>query len=144
MSRTPDQPDVPAPQASGSVNRRPLATRILGWMAGGLAALALLFAAYTWMALHYAFSDGERAGYVQKFSRRGWVCKTWEGDLALVNLPGQPAEIFQFTVRDAGVATEIDRLIGRRVALSYEQHVGVPLSCFGDTAYFVTAVRSVE
>lgn len=99
---------------------------------------------YMWAALAYAYSNGERAGYVQKFSRRGWVCKTWEGDLALVNLPGQPAEIFPFTVRDDAVAAKINALVGRRVALKYVQHVGIPSKCFGDTDYYVTDIRSVD
>lgn len=106
--------------------------------------IGLLFAAYTWVALSYDYSDGERAGYIQKFSRKGWICKTWEGDLALVNLPGQPAEIFQFTVRSAAVAEKLNATMGKRVALSYEQHVGVPTSCFGETQYFVTDVKLVE
>jgi hypothetical protein len=109
-----------------------------------IVALVLLAAAYTWLSLSYDYSDGERAGYVQKFSHKGWVCKTWEGDLALVNLPGQPAEIFSFSVRDDAVAAQINALIGRRVALRYEQHIGVPTSCFGETQYFVTGIRAVE
>ena len=113
-------------------------------LAAVLGGLCLLAALYTWLTLSYNYSDGERAGYVQKFSRKGWICKTWEGDLALVNLPGQPAEIFQFSVRDDAVAEQINRLVGKRVALSYEQHVGVPTSCFGETQYFVTQIRAVE
>lgn len=103
----------------------------------------LLPAAYVWVTLNFDYSTGERAGYVQKFSRKGWICKTWEGDLALVNLPGQPAELFQFSVRDDIVAGKINALMGKRVALSYEQHLGVPTSCFGETQYFVTEVRLV-
>lgn len=109
-----------------------------------LVGLILLAAAYTWLSLSYNFSDGERAGYVQKLSRKGWVCKTWEGDLALVNLPGQPAEIFQFSVRDDAVAAQINTLVGKRVALTYEQHIGIPSNCFGETQYFVTSIRAVE
>ena len=104
----------------------------------------LLPMAYTWVALTYSYSAGERAGYVQKFSRKGWVCKTWEGDLALVNLPGQPAEIFPFSVRDDMVAGKINALVGKRVSLTYEQHIGVPTSCFGETQYFVTDIHVVE
>jgi len=107
-------------------------------------ALVLLFAAYVWLALSYSYSDGERAGYVQKFSRKGWVCKTWEGDLALVNLPGQPAEIFSFSVLDTKVAEKINTLVGKRVAIRYEQHVGVPTSCFGETQYYVVDVNAVN
>jgi hypothetical protein len=106
--------------------------------------IVLLFAAYTWLALSYDYSDGERAGYVQKFSRKGWICKTWEGDLAMVNLPGQPAEIFSFTVRDDAVAEKLNATMGKRVSLHYEQHIGVPTSCFGESAYFVTDVRAVD
>jgi len=109
-----------------------------------LAGIVLLGAAYTWLTLSYDYSDGERAGYVQKFSHKGWICKTWEGDLALVNLPGQPAEIFTFSVRDDAVATQINALMGKRVSVSYEQHIGVPTNCFGETQYFVTAIRAVE
>jgi hypothetical protein len=113
----------------------------------GLAALLLLVAlcaAYLWVVLHWSYSDGERAGYVQKLSRKGWLCKTWEGELAMVNLPGQPAEVFPFTVRDDAVAEQINLLVGKRVALHYDQHIGLPTSCFGDTSYFVNNVRGVE
>jgi hypothetical protein len=99
---------------------------------------------WVWITLSYDYSDGERAGYVQKFSRKGWVCKTWEGELALVNLPGAMPEIFHFSVRDDDVAKRIQDVVGKRVALTYEQHIGVPTSCFGETEYFVVNVRVVE
>ena len=99
------------------------------------------FSAYTWIALHISFSNGERVGYVQKLSHRGWVCKTWEGELAMVNMPGAVSQIFLFTVPDDAVARAIMDAAGKRVALSYEQHRGVPMKCFGETEYFVTAVR---
>ena len=104
----------------------------------------LLFGLYTWITLSYVYSRGERAGYVQKFSKKGWICKTWEGELAMVNLPGAAQEKFQFSVRDGVVAQQIERDMGRRVALTYEQHRGVPTSCFGETEYFVTNVRPAE
>ncbi len=99
---------------------------------------------WTWFALSYSYSEGERAGFIQKFSKKGWVCKTWEGELALVNLPGAMPEIFSFTVRDEAVAHRIQEVMGRRVALAYEEHLGVPTTCFGETGYFVTDIRSVE
>jgi hypothetical protein len=103
------------------------------------------FALYVWIALDaYSYSKGDRAGYVQKFSRKGWICKTWEGELAMVNLPGTMPQIFEFSVRDDAVAERINQTLGQRVSLTYEQHVGVPTSCFGETDYFVTAVRSLE
>jgi hypothetical protein len=110
-----------------------------------LAALVPLtgFALYVWVALHWAYSDGERAGYVQKFSRKGWICKTWEGELAMATMPGTMPEIFHFTVRESTVAAHINQSLGQRVALSYEQHRGLPTTCFGETTYFVTHVRVV-
>jgi hypothetical protein len=103
----------------------------------------LLFAAYVWAALHYDYSSGERAGYVQKFSRKGWVCKTWEGELAMANLPGTMPQIFTFSVRDGAVADRINKSLGGRVRLHYEQHKGLPTSCFGETEYFVTEAEPV-
>ncbi len=103
-----------------------------------------LLAAWTWATFNYSYSNGERAGYVQKFSRKGWICKTWEGEIALVNLPGAMSEKFEFSVRDGAVAAEIEAHMGKRVVLDYEQHIGVPTSCFAETQYFVTAVRVVE
>ena len=101
------------------------------------------FALYVWITLNYDYSEGERAGYIQKFSRKGWLCKTWEGELAMVNLPGAMPEVFRFSVRDDAVARKINESMGRRVTLHYEQHVGVPTTCFGETDYFVTEVRDV-
>ena len=103
----------------------------------------VLFAGYVAIVLHWAYSDGERAGYVQKFSRKGWVCKTWEGELAMASIPGSMPELFHFTVRDEAVAGRLNKTMGQRVALSYEQHRGLPTSCFGETEYFVTDVRPV-
>ena len=109
-----------------------------------LIAVVLLFVLYAWLALSFNYSEGERAGYVQKFSRKGWLCKTWEGELAMVNLPGAMPEIFRFSVRDDAVAARLNETMGRRVRLHYEQHKGIPTSCFGETEYFVTAIAPLE
>jgi len=101
-------------------------------------------ASWTWLTLTFDYSDGERAGYIQKFSRKGWICKTWEGELALVNLPGAMPEIFSFSVRNEAIAKRIQQVVGKRVALTYEQHIGVPTTCFADTQYFVVDVRVVD
>jgi len=101
-------------------------------------------AAWTWATLRYTYSRGERVGYAQKLSEKGWICPTWEGELAMSNVPGQMPEKFEFTVPDDAVAKQIQKLDGRRVAISYEQHRGVPFSCFGESQYFVTGVRAVE
>ena len=110
------------------------------WLFGVLATVALLLAGYTWVVLHWVYANGERAGYVQKLSRKGWICKTWEGEMALVSMPGTVSEKFAFTVPDDAVAQQINESIGHRVALTYQQHVGIPTTCFGETSYFVVAI----
>ncbi len=97
----------------------------------------VLTAGYTYLMLHWSYAEGERAGYVQKFSKRGWLCKTWEGELAMVSMPGTMSEKFFFSVRDDAVANKINANMGRKVALQYEQHVGLPTNCFAETQYFV-------
>ena len=104
----------------------------------------VIFSLWSWVTLGYTYSRGDRAGYVQKLSKKGWLCKTWEGELAMANLPGTMPEIFRFTVRNDSIASLIDKNVGKRVSLSYEQHRGVPTSCFGETEYFVTSVRPVQ
>lgn len=112
--------------------------------AGFIAASIAIFSLWTWLTLHWSYSTGERAGFMQKFSNKGWVCKTWEGELSLVALPGAAPEKFIFTARDDTVAAHINQLIGQRVSLTYEQHKGVPSSCFGETEYFVTDIKFIQ
>jgi hypothetical protein len=99
-------------------------------------------ALYLFVAVRWSYAFGERAGHVQKFSKRGWVCKTWEGEVVMAALPGVAPERFAFTVRDDAVAAQINAHIGARVVLGYEQHLGLP-DCFGETEYWVTRVRAV-
>ncbi len=104
----------------------------------------VIFSLWTWVTLGYVYSTGDRAGYVQKLSKKGWLCKTWEGELAMVNLPGSiTPQIFNFTVRSDSLAAIIENDLGKRVSMTYDQHVGIPISCFGDTEYFVKTVRVV-
>jgi hypothetical protein len=103
-----------------------------------------LFALYIWAALSWTYSSGERAGYVQKLSNKGWICKTHEGELVLVSMPGTQAEKFYFTVRDETVVKKINATVGSRVRLIYEEHKGLPTSCWGETEYFVTDVKLID
>lgn len=116
---------------------------IVGVLAAVLVVVAG-FVGYTWFALHWSYSSGERAGYVQKFSHKGWLCKTWEGELAMTAMPGTVPEKFFFSVRDDSIAQKINGLLGKKVSLTYEQHKGVPTSCFGETEYYVIQVRALE
>jgi hypothetical protein len=110
----------------------------------GLVVVVALVAGYFAVVLSWNYSTGERAGWVQKFSKKGWLCKTWEGELALVTMPGPMQEKFLFTVWDDAVAEQINRSMGKRVSLHYEEKVGLPTTCFGETRHFVTGIKSVE
>ena len=105
---------------------------------------ALVFGAWSWVTLSYSYSKGERAGYIQKLSQKGWICKTWEGELAMANLPGTMPEIFRFSVRNDSIAQLLEKDVGKRVSVTYEEHRGVPTSCFADTGYYITNVRLVQ
>jgi hypothetical protein len=133
----------PAPALTTNSPRNWIA-RIVRWFFTMVAILLVLFLGYTWMVLHWSYSRGERAGYVQKFSQRGLISKTWEGELAMVSMPGTTPEKFYFSVRDDSVAVRVNASLGKRVALVYEQHVGVPTTIFGETEYFVTDVKLIE
>ena len=108
------------------------------------ATVLVLIALYVWAALSWSYSSGERAGWVQKLSNKGWICKTWEGELALVSLPGTTPEKFPFTIWDEAVAAKVTGVMGKRVSLHYEEKVGLPGSCFGETRSYVTGVTVSE
>jgi hypothetical protein len=109
-----------------------------------LLTLIALIAVYVVIELNWSYSTGERAGWIQKFSRKGWLCKTWEGEMAMVTMPGTVPEKWAFTVWDERVVAQINQTMGRRVALIYEQKKGLPSSCFGETEYWVTGVRELQ
>jgi len=106
--------------------------------------LAAVVTGYIWLLLNWNYSVGERAGWVQKISKKGWVCKTWEGELLMVSMPGTTPEKFLFSVRDDRIAESINKLIGQRVSLHYEEKVGLPTTCFGETRHFITKVTVVD
>jgi hypothetical protein len=101
-------------------------------------------AGYLLFVFNWSYSEGERAGWIQKFSSKGWLCKTWEGEMAMVSMPGSMSEKFLFTVWDDATAEQISKLMGKRVSLHYEEKAGIPTTCFGDTRYYVTKITAVE
>ena len=109
-----------------------------------LGLVLLAGAGWVWTTLNWSYSEGERAGYIQKLSRKGWLCKTWEGEIAMVTMPGAIPDRFEFSVRDEAVAARINALAGQRIVLVYEQHKFVPTNCFGETEYFVSSVRALN
>lgn len=105
---------------------------------------ALLFTLYVGGVFAFSYSEGERAGILQKFSRKGWLCKTYEGELAMSIVPGVTPTIWEFSVREDQVVPALNAAIGRRVVLHYKEHRGVPTTCFGHTPYFVDSVTVAE
>jgi hypothetical protein len=140
-SPTPVTPRPPRPAGPSRLAR--FGRRVRNALIVLLVVAILAAALYLFVATRWSYASGERAGYVQKFSRKGWVCKTWEGEIAMANLPGSMPELFPFTVRDEAVAARINAELGARVVLGYEQHLGLP-SCLGETSYWVKSVRRVE
>ena len=150
--------DTPDPQPSGSteaVEGAPAATTTKPagyfrrhWLGTTVAVLigipAFVFTVWSGVTLSYSYSEGTRTGFVQKLSKKGWICKTWEGEMAMTAQPGVAPVIFAFSVRSDSVAAEITRLEGTQVTLWYEEHRGVPSSCFGETGHFVNRVNGVN
>src|SRR6478609_4441359 len=137
MTDTPDTSAAPPAPVPVKKKHR----KLLAVLFGVLLIPAVIVALWIWVSLGYTYSSGERAGYVQKISKKGWICKTWEGELAMANLPGTMPQIFAFTVRNDSIARVIEQNAGKQVSLTYDQHRGVPTTCFGDTEYFVTVVH---
>lgn len=108
------------------------------------AAAAVLSAGYVMTVLNWSYSKGERIGYVQKFSEKGWLCKTWEGELQMLPVPSALPEKFLFSVRDPAVVDKLNSFMGKKVSLSYEQHKGIPTTCFGESEYFVVNAKTLE
>lgn len=126
----------------------PMMLRQRGSVKGALVIFLLLLIlgpiAYTVLVMNWSYSTGERAGWLQKISYKGFVCKTYEGELSMIAVPGAAPEKFYFTVRNEAVAKQMDQLMGHRVSLHYEEKIGVPTACFGDTTYFVTGVTEID
>ena len=116
----------------------PRRRRFIRWLLGALLVFAVLCALYVYFMLWYSYSEGERAGVLQKFSKRGWVCKTYEGELALYVVGGVAPQIWHFSVRDEAVAAELHKAVGQQLRIHYEEHRGLPTTCFGETDYFAT------
>jgi DNA-binding transcriptional regulator of glucitol operon len=141
MADTPETSEAPVAPAPAPVKKK--RNKILIVLLVLILLPAVIFALWVWVALGYTYSTGERAGYVQKISKKGWLCKTWEGEIAMANLPGTMPQIFSFTVQNDSIAHLIEQNAGKQLSLTYEQHRGVPTTCFGETEYFVTRVHRI-
>jgi hypothetical protein len=140
MADSPETPETPdAPAAPVPVKKKHRKVFIVLFIL--VLIPAIIIALWIWVTLGYTYATGERAGYIQKISKKGWLCKTWEGELAMANLPGTMPQIFSFTVRTDSIAKVLEQNAGKQVSVTYEQHKGIPTTCFGETEYFVTGVH---
>ena len=113
--------------------------RILGVIIATIIIMAVLW--YTFL-YNVDYSDGTRSGELIKFSHKGAIVKTWEGEISQ-GLSG--AHIFQFSVMDHEdtVIKKLKEYQGAYVKLEYEEKFGT-FFFWGDTKYFVTDVTKTE
>ena len=104
-----------------------------------LAVLILGAVLWTWFTLSWAYSAGDRAGVLLKFSKKGWICKTYEGELALYVVGGVAPQMWYFSTRDEALAKQLAGVVGQEIQVHYREHRGVPTNCFGETSYFADA-----
>ena len=109
-----------------------------------LALVVVIAAAWTWFSLSWSYSEGERAGILQKFSKKGWICKTYEGELALYVVGGVAPQIWYFSTRDEKLAQQLSAAVGDNIRLHYSEHRGVPTACFAETPYFAESFTRVQ
>ncbi|MBO0937163.1 hypothetical protein J2I47_11450 [Fibrella sp. HMF5335] len=113
-----------------------------------LLVFALLVLGVLYLLTGWSFSDGERAGTVSKFSRRGYLFKTYEGVLNVGGFSGETGSLtpqfFDFSVKDESTAQKITEAVrtGQRVTLHYEEKI-LRLPWNGDTKYYITNVEFV-
>ena len=130
----------PGAAPPGFLRRHRWKVILIGFLAVVVGAAAL----WTLITLSFSYSEGERIGFVQKFSKKGWICRTGEGELAMSPVPGATPQLFPFTVRDDIAVKKIQALAGKKMSLHYQEKRGLPSSCFGDTSYFITDVRALD
>jgi hypothetical protein len=108
-----------------------------------VAILALASIGWIWLTLSWSYSEGERAGVLQKFSKKGWICKTYEGEVAQYIVGGVGPQIWHFSVRDDVVAEQLFKAVGQNLQVHYTEHRGIPSTCFGDTPYFAVSFTPI-
>ena len=137
-------------EVPNSVGRRGSRGRFGRWLTILLLLVIVGTGLWTWLTLAWAYAEGERAGVLQKFVRRGWVCKTREGEIALYYGGGQylgsgaSPQLWDFSVRDNSVAEDLSKAVGHRVQLHYTEHPGIPTSCFAETRFLVDKVTVTD
>lgn len=107
-----------------------------------VAVLAILLAGIFAFIYYVPYSEGVRSGELIKFSRKGVLFKTWEGEVSQ-GISG--AQIFKFSVldRDADVIEDLKEAEGTYVKLNYEERFST-FSWWGESKYFITRVEATQ
>jgi hypothetical protein len=108
----------------------------------------LLLAGFVYWKYFFTYSSGYRSGLLQKFSHKGTIFKTYEGEMILSSIRSSTntalaSEKFLFSVADKTVAAKMEQLQGRMVTVHYSNKNGT-LPWRGDTPYIVDSVRVEE
>ncbi|APU69684.1 MAG: 6-phosphogluconate dehydrogenase [Bacteroidota bacterium] len=113
--------------------------KTLFYILGGIFVLWLLYYAFIYFV---PYSEGTRTGELIKFSRKGVVSKTWEGEISQ-GISG--AQIFQFSVldKDDEVIDKLQQYEGSYVRLTYIERFST-FFFWGDTKYFITEVEQAQ
>jgi hypothetical protein len=145
MAETPVASPPPTSTAPASAPApKPPRRSFRSWLWGSLIGALVLIGLYTMFMLWFSYSEGERAGVLQKFSKRGWICKTYEGEVAQYVVGGVAPQIWNFSVRDEAVAEQLHKAVGQQVRIHYEEHRGLPTNCFGETDYFANRFEIIS
>ena len=92
----------------------------------------------------FTYSEGYRAGLLQKFSSKGTLFKTYEGEIILSSVQTTTnmaiaSEKFYFSVTKEDVARKIEKLQGESVVVHYTEKNGT-LPWNGESPYIVDSV----
>ncbi|HCE59162.1 MAG TPA: hypothetical protein DER09_15345 [Prolixibacteraceae bacterium] len=126
------------------VNLKPV-KKILYWI---LFVLVIVIAAFIYFKYAFDYSKGYRAGLLQKFSEKGVVFKTYEGEMILSSVQSNAnvaiaSEKFLFSVADESVAKQMEQIQGKNVVVHYREKKGT-LPWRGDSPYIVDSVKVAD
>jgi hypothetical protein len=113
-----------------------------------LVLIVIFTSIFIYWKYYYTYSNGYRAGLLQKFSHKGNLVKTYEGEMILSSVSGNAnvviaSEKFYFSVTSSKLAQRLDTMQGQMVIVHYKQKNGV-LFWHGDSEYLVDSVKRIR
>lgn len=126
------------------INFKPV-KKILYW---AVFVLVIFLGVFIYWKYGFTYSKGYRAGLLQKFSEKGVVFKTYEGEMILSSVQSNAnvaiaSEKFLFSVADEAVAKQMEQIQGKNVVVHYHEKNGV-LPWVGESKYIVDSVRVTD